>query len=119
MAHVMPVEEAARAALRLAEAEALGAAVGVGLGHVVGSRPALVAESAVHVVLAEALGGLLAADLLRGAAHVAVTQLAVGVGPAARLAPVTRPRHDVRLTPGDQTGGSYKIAAIQAVASFT
>ena len=109
----MPVEEAAGAALGLAEAEALGAAVGVGLGHVVGARPALVAQPAVHVLLAEALCGLLAADLLSGAARVTVTQLAVRVSPAARLAAVTRPGHDVRLTPADQMACSYKTPAIR------
>ena len=63
----------------LAEAEAVGAAVGVAGLQVELALLAGVAGGALHVGLAEALGRRLVADVLRGARQVAGARLAIRV----------------------------------------
>lgn len=84
---VGPVEARGRASGGFAEAKALGATVLVRRLDVEGALAAHVARQALHVRLAEALGGVLVADVAGGAAQVAVAALAVRelrvAGPAA------------------------------------
>jgi hypothetical protein len=95
--YVGPVKVRRGAPRRLAEAEALAAALLVARLEVEHPLLAVVAGRALDVLLAVAVRAFLVADLLGGAARVAVALLAVGELEVAGPAAAALPAHDVPL----------------------